>query len=117
MPWRQITLQALDHAMGECEYYCSKLGQAKGLELFRNRYGNTFQTTEVKMFYPAGNPKQRGPFEARPLIAAAWAYHTQNWNWETNYNGGPLDGNTYRNNDSINFLVSQRNFQRVPPVR
>jgi hypothetical protein len=66
MPWTDVTLQSLEHAMATCE----ALAAHERLSQFREQQSPRFRpASNVHAWYG-----ERGPFEARPLIAAAYAY-------------------------------------------
>ena len=61
MLWENITMAEIFSAMTLCDH----LGMVK----FRSRYGNFHEASDLHMYYPG-----RGPYEARPLIAAAYIH-------------------------------------------
>lgn len=99
MDWKNIEGNDLDLAMSECE--------SLGLERFRNCYG--FHAAQKVYMY---SPDERGPFEARPLIAAAYAKKNPDQR---------LKPTAFFNNDAHSFLTSkfsfiQRSKSEIPPV-
>ncbi len=95
MSWRVITMRDLEHAMAECDHY--------GLEPFRNRHCNDFIAAHnIHMIH---HSKPGREYEARPLIAAAYAYHTR-------HNGRSIGPTDFEGNDAHNFLIGL-GFQRI----
>jgi hypothetical protein len=60
MPWNAVQMPNLLAAMNECD--------GTTLVAFRTKYGAFCQATDLHMYYG-----ERGPYEARPLLAAAYA--------------------------------------------
>ena len=90
MPWHHVTMQDLLNAMKECDHY--------GKERFRTRYG-PFQRADNRLMSING----RGEYEARPLLAAAYAYNVH-------HAGRMLVPTDFMNNDAIDFLEATHGF-------
>ena len=84
MPWTEVTFQSLEHAMATCEALAAHDTNER-LRQFREHQSPRFQPAR-NLYAWYG---ERGPFEARPLIAAAYA-HQFNVTPLTpgNFNGG-----------------------------
>ncbi len=90
MPWIDVTLLSLQHAMAACEAIVA-LGPSERLQLFREQQQASFQPARnVHAWYG-----DRGPFEARPLIAAAYAHQ---------FNIAPLTPKDFNGTDAHRFL-------------
>ena len=90
MPWNTVTMPGIQSAMTLCDHM--------GLDLFRNLYG-TFQAAHDVHMYWYG----RGPYEARPLLAAAYSHL---------FPSSPhIQPNNFANNDAHNFLVNNFGFE------
>jgi hypothetical protein len=92
--WDNVTEHDLQLAMDECDHY--------GLDLFRTRYGDFYQADSLHMYYPEQGT-EKGPYEARPLVAAAYAYHCHHQRYLE-----PID---FQDNDAQKFLVSHYHFR------
>lgn len=105
MPWNtEITEQDLLLAMHECDHY--------GVEAFRTLYGERFQQARNLHMYSKHNTHdQRGPYEARPLVAAAWAHHVRDRNYATNHNNGNIH-DVLPDNIAPDFLRDKFGFGR-----
>lgn len=88
MPWKAVQMSNLAASMTECDQ--------STLPVFRRRYG-FYEAKNLHMFY--GN---RGPYEARPLIAAAYANLFPL--------AAPIKSTDFMNNDAHEFLVQSFNF-------
>lgn len=82
MPWRNLSLADIQAAMNECDQL--------GIVAFRTQYGNFQEASNIHIY--SGN---RGPYEARPLIAGAYAHAN---------NGASLAPTDFLNDDAHVFL-------------
>ena len=90
MPWKAVKIPNLLAAMNECDLI--------GAVTFRKKYGNFHPAKNRNMYYLG-----RGPYEARPLLAGAYANlfpHMPHLN--------PSD---FINNDAHDFLVKKFEFE------
>ena len=77
------------------------LNEALGMDAFRHHYNSGFREANNLHFYYQG----RGPFEARPLIAAAYAIRYPN--------ARRLQPTDFEGNDAHEYLLSRDGFTRV----
>ncbi len=92
MPWHAVTLPNLVAAMAQCDHV--------GVDEFRTMYGPFHPARNLRMSYPG----RRGNYEARPLLAAAYAHLAPR--------AGSLTPRNFRNNDAHEFL-ERLGFRRV----
>jgi hypothetical protein len=90
MPWKAVQLPNLLAAMDEC--------QSKGVSVFRTTYGRFHEAKDRDMYYCG-----RGPYEARPLLAAAYANLVPH--------GPHIGPKAFTNNDAHDFLVQRFGFE------
>lgn len=83
MPWRNVQMLDLEAAMNECDQTT--------LDQFRARYGG-FRPARNLYMYLGG----RGPYEARPLLAAAYFFR----------HGNRIGPEAFTNNDGHDFLIN-----------
>lgn len=99
MPWTDVTLQSLQHAMQAC-LGIDAPNTAERLRQFRQQQHPRFRVANnVHMWF-----EDLGPFEARPLIAAAYAYQF----------GAPLAPGDFNGTDAHRFLKGM-GFDRADP--
>ena len=85
MPWNAVLMPNLQAAMNESDSF--------GLVSFRTCYGPFHPATDLHMYFG-----ERGPYEARPLLAGAHA---------DLFPHGPHIGPTaFTNNNGHDFLIS-----------
>ncbi len=82
MPWRNLSQADIQAAMNECDQL--------GIVTFRTKHGKFQEARNTHMY--SGN---RGPYEARPLIAGAYAHAN---------NGASLAPKNFLNDDAHVFL-------------
>lgn len=99
MPWTNVTLEGLEHAMTACEAIAAH-DTPERLKQFREQQSPRFRPAQnVHAWYG-----ERGPFEARPLIAAAYAHQ---------FNVAPLTPADFNSVDGHLFL-GRLGFHFVP---
>jgi hypothetical protein len=90
MPWVNVTLQSLEYAMAACEAIAEQDPQER-LKQFREQRSPRFRPARNVHAWCGG----RGPFEARPLISAAYAHQ---------FNVAPLTPGDFTGTDAHKFL-------------
>lgn len=92
MPWNAVQMPNLVASMNESDLLTHPV--------FRTRYGAFHPAKDLYMFHHG-----RGPYEARPLLAGAYANLFPQ--------AAPIQPSDFRNNDAHEFLVQRFGFNAV----
>jgi hypothetical protein len=92
MPWRKVTIVEIQRAMTLCD--------GLGIDKFRTHIGSFHAARNLHMYWNG-----RGPYEARPLLAAAFDYLIPS--------SPAMQPGNFIDNDAHEFLEQHFGFQRV----